>query len=283
MKYNSLKYYLLLLLLLVAGTATAFESDFEYTYCLKKGDITSFIANKEFPMHSVMKFPQALYVAHYLSTNGIPLSQEVVVEKDKLMHDTWSPMLKIEKNTFTYSELLALSLQQSDNNACDILFKHCGKPKTVEKYIKSLGIKRISIKKTEQQMHDNPECMNKNTCDDSAMVQLLEWFYDHHNDNEYLKYIWDLMLNCDTGKERILAALPPEASFLHKTGTGPKNKNSQYDANDVGIILMPDGTHISIAIFTRNATSESDVAKVALGAFEAFKIGGFKLFEESDK
>ena len=43
-----------------------------------------------------------------------------------------SPMLKTFENqrTFTYSELLALSLQQSDNNACDILFERCGSPRT---------------------------------------------------------------------------------------------------------------------------------------------------------
>ena len=67
-------------------------------------------------MYSVMKFPQALYVADFLARNNIELNTGVLVRKDDLMQDTWSPMLNTFENeeTFTYSELLALSLQQSD-------------------------------------------------------------------------------------------------------------------------------------------------------------------------
>jgi len=73
-----------------------------------------------------MKFPQALYVADFLTRNNIELNTEVIVRKEELLQDTWSPMVKTfeGEKAFTYSELLALSLQQSDNNACDILFEH---------------------------------------------------------------------------------------------------------------------------------------------------------------
>ena len=56
------------------------------------------------------------------------------------MQDTWSPMLKTfeGQKTFTYSELLALSLQQIDNNVCDILFERCGSPRKVKKYIRNI-------------------------------------------------------------------------------------------------------------------------------------------------
>ena len=109
-------------------------------YVIKKGGVESGInATSRFPMYSVMKFPQALYVADFLARNNIEMNTEVIVRKDKLMQDTWSPMLKTfeDQRTFTYSELLALSLQQSDNNACDILFKRCGSPRNVEKYIRN--------------------------------------------------------------------------------------------------------------------------------------------------
>jgi beta-lactamase class A len=73
-----------------------------------------------------MKFPQALYVADFLIRSNFDLNTEVIVRKDELLQDTWSPMVKTfeGEKAFTYSELLALSLQQSDNNACDILFEH---------------------------------------------------------------------------------------------------------------------------------------------------------------
>ena len=95
-------------------------------YVKKDGTESGINATSRFPMYSVMKFPQALYVADFLIKNNIELNTEVMVRKDKLMQDTWSPMLKTfeGEKAFTYSELLALSLQQSDNNACDILFEH---------------------------------------------------------------------------------------------------------------------------------------------------------------
>lgn len=132
--------------------------------CVNKvGGACGINVTSRFPMYSVMKFPQALYVADYLTRNNIALKSEVMVRKENLMQDTWSPMLKIfdRERAFTYSELLALSLLQSDNNACDILFEQCGDPKNVEKYIRNIGFKGIRIQKTEKQMHANPELSKK--------------------------------------------------------------------------------------------------------------------------
>ena len=142
--------------------------------CVKKGGTESGVnVTSRFPMYSVMKFPQALYVADYLTKNNIELNTKVTVRKHELMQDTWSPMLNTfeGQRTFTYSELLALSLQQSDNNACDILFKLCGSPWKVEKYIRDLGFKDIRIQKTEKQMHAKPVLSNKNWCTPLSMVE----------------------------------------------------------------------------------------------------------------
>jgi len=266
MTHKSLKYHLLLLLFSVANFAMANVLEDNLSYSIRKGDtILSYNGDKEFAMHSVMKFPQALYVAHYLANNEISLDQRVMVNKKNLMTDTWSPMLDTfdKEKEFSYRELLALSMQQSDNNACDILFNQCGEPQKVEEYIKSLGINDISIKKTEKEMHDTPSSAYENCCTSASMVMLLEWFYNHHSDNEYLQYIWDLMLNCKTGQDRIRAALPPGAQLVNKTGTGPRYYESYCETNDVGIVLMPDGTHIPIAIFIGKGVYTVDIATIA--------------------
>ena len=104
-----------------------------------------------FAMHSVMKFPQALYVADYLHKKGLTLSDSVLVHKDSLDAETWSPMLSIFEGAryFTFAELIEWSLQQSDNNACDLLFASCGQPDAVENYIHMLGFKDIHVRLTE--------------------------------------------------------------------------------------------------------------------------------------
>ena len=235
--------------------------------CVKKDGMTSgFNATSRFPMYSVMKFPQALYVADFLTRNNIDLNTEVIVRKEELLQDTWSPMLNTfeDQRMITYSELLALSLQQSDNNACDILFERCGGPRAVEKYIRKLGFKDIRIQKTEKQMHAKPALSNKNCCTPKSMVALLEWFLTHHNDNESLRYIWKLMEECQTGKDRLPAAFPNSAKVIHKTGTGyPMPFGQPSGICDVGIIRLENGQQVPIAVFITNPSSQSRIPDVA--------------------
>ena len=234
---------------------------------VKKGGTESGInATSRFPMYSVMKFPQALYVADFLTRNNFDLNTEVIVRKDELLQDTWSPMLKTfeDQRSITYSELLALSLQQSDNNACDILFERCGSPRKVEKYIRNLGFKDIRIQKTEKQMHVNPALSNKNWCTPQSMVALLEWFITHHNDNEPLRYIWKLMADSQTGGDRLPAAVPNSAKVVHKTGTGfPLPSGLPSGICDVGIIILDNGQQLPIAVFITNPSSQSRISDAA--------------------
>ena len=254
--------------LLALASIISVDAQNEVVGCyVKKGGTESGInATSRFPMYSVMKFPQALYVVDYLTKNNIDLNTKVTVRKDGLMQDTWSPMLNTfeGQKTFTYSELLALSLQQSDNNACDILFEQCGGPRKVEKYIRNLGFKDIRIQKTEKQMHAKPALCNKNWCTPQSMVELVDWFIAHHNDNEPLRFIWKLMEECQTGKDRLSAAIPSSAKVVHKTGTGyPLPSGLPSVICDVGIIILDNGQQFPIAVFITNPSSQSRISDVA--------------------
>ena len=237
-----------------------------YGACIMRNDsIVGINEDKPFAMHSVMKFPQALYVADYLSRKGLDLDDTIVVDKAELMQDTWSPMLKRfeGKTAFSFAELLELSLGQSDNNASELLFKFCGKPKAVEKYMRKLGLRDIHIRMTEEQMHKNPAKAIENSSTPAEMVRLFEWFYRHKDDSPYLTFIWKTMADCSTGLKRISAAIPADARIVHKTGTGFPSPEGVQDMNDAGIILMPDGSHVIIAVFTTHSSSEAVIANIA--------------------
>ena len=238
----------------------------KYGACIMRdGSVSGVNQNERFAMHSVMKFPQALYVSDYLSQKGLALDDTIVIDKADLMQDTWSPMLKRfeGEKAFSYAELLELSLGQSDNNACELLFKYCGKPKAIEKYMRKLGFHDIHVRMTEKQMHKNPAKAIKNNSTPAEMVRLFEWFYHHKDDNQYLTFIWKAMADCSTGLKRIPAAIPADALIVHKTGTGFPLPEGLQDMNDAGIILMPDGSHAIIAVFTTNSPSESVIATIA--------------------
>lgn len=239
----------------------------DYGACImKEGALHGTHIDRHYPMFSVMKFPQALYVARQLEKKGCSPNATVTVCKSELMADTWSPMLGMftdDTRDFTVTELLALSLQQSDNNACDLLFQHFGKPRKTERYMTRLGFKDIRIRKTERQMNERPACAAENSCTPAEMVRLLEWFYRHKDDNASLHLVWTLMSECRTGEKRIPAALPENAVLVHKTGTGFRDAQGRCPLNDAGIILLPDGSHLPIAVFIRQASDESQVAEAA--------------------
>ena len=222
-------------------------------------------ADKCFDMNSVMKFPQVIYVAHYLDSCCISLDKRVTVKKQDLEQNTWSPMLKMidVEREFSYGQLLALSLQQSDNNACDLLFKLCGSPQDVQNYLRSLGFKNIRLKWTEKQMHSKPLRSRDTWCTPQDMASLLEWFYCEKQSSPVLMYIWDLMLRCETGNNRIKAALPPGAQLAHKTGTGFSKGKTLRGINDVGIVIMPNGDYYPIAIFIKHTKREEEVDEIA--------------------
>ena len=164
---------------------------------------------------------------------------------------------------FSYAELLELSLAQSDNNACDILFKHCGKPKAVTKFLHNHGFREIHIRFTEWQLHKNPAKAIKNSSTPYEMVSLFQWFYNHKDDNQYLTFVWNTMAKCSTGLKRIPAAIPEGATIVHKTGTGFPNGDGTQDMNDAGVVILPDGRCVFIAIFIPNSKSENEIAELA--------------------
>lgn len=254
----------LLLFILWAFSIALYAQTDNVGACLIKGDSCIGInENQCFPMYSVMKFPQALFVANYLEKNDIDLDAEVLVRRENMVSDTWSPMLKMvdDETMFSFGELLSLSLQQSDNNACDVLFEKCGSPMDVENYIKSIGFHDITIRMTERQMHDDLTLAVENSCTPKAMADLLKWFYLHHSDTRSFRYVWDCMAACHTGEGRIPAAVHAGANVVHKTGTGFPSPDGPSDMNDAGIVFLPDGQCFVVAVFVRNSNSETQVAE----------------------
>ena len=79
-----------------------------------------------YPLMSVFKFHQALAVADYLDRNGLTPDTEIFIPEEELVPDTYSPLRKEFPEgeiSLSVSRLLEYSLQLSDNNACDILFR----------------------------------------------------------------------------------------------------------------------------------------------------------------
>lgn len=219
-----------------------------------------------YPMMSVFKFHQALAVAHYLQRNNLPLSTEIKITKKDLKPNTYSPLRDKYPNgniSLTIGELLVYTLQLSDNNACDILFRFTGGTKATDKYIRSLGINQFAIAMTENEMHGNLDDCYRNWSSPLEAARLMDLFLTRKlftdNDN-YQDFIKQTLIECETGKNRLVKPLLETKAIIgHKTGTGDRNAKGQLiGINDVGFVLLPNGERYTIAVFVKDSEESSE-------------------------
>ena len=228
-----------------------------------KSDGHRIILNQEsFPMFSVVKFPLALTVCDTLRKQGRSLEEQIWVSADDLHPDTWSPMREKypDGSYLSYAELLDYALTQSDNNACDILFSQVGGPRKVEDFLNGIFtdtfVANCAIRHTEAEMHDSLGRCYENGMNCEAAGQLLEWFYNERNKDEYAKFLWSTMARCQTGESRIPKYIKDNvATIVHKTGTGPLTPDGKImGINDIACIEFPDGRHCLLAVFIKDAS-----------------------------
>ena len=212
-----------------------------------------------YPLMSVFKFHQALALADYMGKQRQSLETRLPIKKSDLKPDTYSPLRdKYPQGGIEMSiaDLLKYTLQQSDNNACDILFDYQGGPDTVNRYIHSLGIRDCAIVGTETAMHEDLNLCYENWTTPLAAAELVEIFRKKPLfPNVYKDFIFQTMVECQTGQDRLVAPLlDKKVTVGHKTGTGDLNaKGQQIGCNDIGFVLLPGGRTYSIAVFVKDS------------------------------
>jgi beta-lactamase class A len=87
-------------------------------------------------------------------------------------------------------------------------------------------------------------------------------------------FLWKIMEQTSTGPHEIKGLLPAQIIVAHKTGRSSTNINGITAAtNDIGIITLPNGKHLAIAIFISNSSAdltsrESTIAPFAKAVYD---------------
>lgn len=257
------------------------NADIGVSICgIENNDTLSINGNSRYPMQSVYKFHIALAVLHKVDKGEFALNQMIFIKKIDLLPNTWSPLR--EKYTdgnvaLPLSEILKYTVAQSDNNGCDILLRLIGGAKVVDNFIRSLGIKDVSIVATEEEMHKTWDVQFRNWTTPNAATQLLFKFYNDKILSEgSFRFLWKVMTETTTGTTRIKNQLPTGTLVAHKTGTSGTNKEGVMAAvNDIGIVTLPDGNHFAICVFVSNssegeAVNDKIIADIAKATWNYF-------------
>jgi len=231
---------------------------------LETGDTIIINGKKRFPMQSVYKFPLALAVLNQIDQGKLSLDQKIHLKKADMLPNTWSPLSKKYPDgdvDIALSEILSLTVSQSDNSGCDILFRLLGGTHPVNSYIHELVGDGIAIVSTEEEMHRDWDVQFKNWSTPGAMLQLLDIFYNGKMlSHESTGFLWNVLTETTTGPRRIKGLLPSGTKVAHKTGSSGSNKDGLTAANnDVGIVTLPNGKHFAIVVFVSNSTKDEKV------------------------
>lgn len=231
-------------------------------------------------MQSVFKFPIALAILDRIDKGEFSLQHKIHITPKEMTKYTWSPMRDSFPDgnvNITFEKLLRYMVSQSDNIACDVLLHHLGKPKTVEKYIRKFGIEDFSIKYNEAGMHKKWNNQYKNWCTPKEMAKLLQLFYQGKIISKpNTEFLYQLMAETTTGQNRLVNLLPAGTIVAHKTGSSDTDSKGMTAAvNDVGIITLPNGKHIAIAVFVNDAYApyeilESVIAQIGKAVYDGY-------------
>jgi beta-lactamase class A len=230
------------------------------------------------PMQSVYKLPIAMAILDAAENGKLALDQKVrFLPSDLISPGQHSPLRDAYPRAnveVPMEELLRLAVSESDGVASDILLRATGGPPVVDGYVKSLGIGGIRIRDTEKTLGSDVHAQYENYAEPAALVQLLRRLADTSPLSvEHTDLLLKWMSDTPTGQHRLKALLPAGTRIAHKTGTSGTDAGITHATNDIGLITLPDGRQLAIAVLITDSPKSEAIREDVIGqiGFEVWK------------
>ena len=246
---------------------------------VETGEIVALNGKHQFPMQSVYKLPIAMAVLHRVDEGSLKLEQKVKVETGDLIPKVHrSPLRDKFPNGVELSlrELLQYMMVDSDGTACDVLLKLLGGPEEATKYLRNLGVEGIVVATTEKAMAESDDVQYRNWSTPEAMVGLLKMLQEELGVSaKSRELLLEFMIKTPTFPGRMKGMLPAGTVVAHKTGSSGTKNGLSRATNDVGLVTLPDGRHIAVAVFVSDtkvdeATRDAVIAKITRAAWDCW-------------
>jgi beta-lactamase class A len=259
--------------------------------CLLPGTVLTCDLNphNHSPMQSVFKLPLVLTVLHLADAGkllpeqqpGEPISVTLnrkvrFLPEDRIPH-AYSPLQKRypEANVdVPLRKLIQLAAGKSDNAATETLLRIIGGPSVVQDYVHSLGITGFQLQDGEQGLHRDPKAQYSNWIEPADAVKLLERLSsDPPLSSAANDFLLQTLTGSTTGRKRLRAGLPRGTVLAHKTGTSGEHNGKAEATNDAGLITLPDGRRLAIAVFitdshAKEKTRNRVIARIGRAAYD---------------
>lgn len=263
-------------------------------------------AGEAFPMASTYKLPIALAVLAKVDSGAIPLDLRIPLTPAdyRLGPSPVTEDLPAGGGPVPVRRMLESMMMFSDNTATDALMRLAGGPEAVDAHLRARGIQGMRVDRYEGQVfldyngvralpaewtrenvqraieavppaerqaaRDRFFADVRDTSTPDAMAALLVQVQRGEGISPGSRdVLLDAMRRSPTGARRIRAGVPDRADVADKTGTIGRT------TNDVGIVTLPDGTHVALAVFVKdsprgNADVEPAIAAAARAVYAHF-------------
>jgi len=150
--------------------------------------------------------------------------------------------------------------------AADIVLRIAGGPGAVDGYIASLGVTGFHLEDGEHELHRDPSAQYRNWFEPAGAVRLLRLLGDHRPlTPEHTQLLLGWLKDSPTGPHRIKSGLPEGTIVMHKTGTSGVKNGLAAATNDIGLITLPDGRRLALAVFVTDSKADDAKREAAIG------------------
>nr|WP_321473813.1 class A beta-lactamase [uncultured Paludibaculum sp.] len=238
---------------------------------VETGATLDFHGSSRFPMQSVYKFPIGMATLQLVDQGRLNLDTPIRVRKSDLVGGRQhSPIRDMHPDggcSMPLREILRYAVSESDGSASDVLLRLIGGASTVQSMLTKLGIRGVHVMDTEKAIGSDNQVQYRNWAQPAEMVRLLKLLQQGKGlspASRTLLLKW--MTDTPTGMKRLKGNLPPGTVVAHKTGTSNTVNGVTAATNDVGLITLPNGQHLAIAVFVADSRLSQDTRERAIAA-----------------
>jgi len=228
-------------------------------------------------MQSVFKAPLAFAALHLVERGKLSLDQPIRFRASDRIPGAYSPLqdqYPAAEVDIPLRQLLSMAVSLSDNAAADVVLRVIGGPGVVDRYIKATGITGFHLRDNEAALHRDATAQYRNWFEPAGAVQFLRLLNDHPPlTPEHAALLLGWMRETPRANHRIGGQLPAGTVVMHKPGTSDTANGLTPATNDIGLIVLPDGRRLAIAIFVTDSTAgdserDSVIARIARAAYD---------------
>lgn len=236
---------------------------------VETGDTFYYNGTDHVPTQSTIKFPLAIMIMRLVDSGKISLDEKFTLTKEELAIPGGKTLTEALHggNSMKVHSLLEYMTHVSDNISFFGLTRRVGGGKKIEEYIKRTGLQGIGVAQRAGEPYVDFQNPYDTWCTPQDMAKLMVKFYKGElMSKTSTDTLRSIMERTTGGTKRIKGLLPEGTVVAHKTGSSDTRDGKTTAINDIGIITLPSGQHIALAVYVHDITGDMEYGESVIAA-----------------